>query len=103
MITLFIILWLLIGFISYSLHTNSWRVKWYKKFNEHYIDTNYFSFKEELFWFLIFTLGGVFTILVMLNYIFNPTSEYYFPNSLWMIFYNRKKVEKHFNKLKQNK
>ena len=99
MIILFIILWLLIGFLSHAFVENAWRVYWYKKFDEHYIDYKRYSFREEFIFSFVFSLGGLVSFLVLgIAEAFHSKSEYYFPNSLWMVFYNKKKVEKYYGR-----
>jgi hypothetical protein len=92
---IFIFLWLTIGFLTIRFDMNSYYVYWYRNFNEHFINTEYYSFKKEIIFTLIFTLTGFITLILLgLDSGFHPKSKGYFPNSLWMIFYNKEKVEK---------
>jgi len=104
MIVLFIILWLLAGFISVSFMRNAWYVYWYERYNEHFIDTNYFSFRDELVFGFIMTISGfIGAFIYIIDDAFDSYSNYKLSNSLWMIIYNRKKVEKHVNNLNKTK
>lgn len=96
--TILIVLWVLIGFLSMKFSDNAWKVYWYKKYHEHYDDTKYrdgVGFKTLL---LAISLGGVITFFVVSIDGLNRNSEYYYPNSLWMIRYNKQKVEEKYGK-----
>lgn len=96
LLILLAILWLLIGFLSFTFSKNAWRVYWYKKFNEHYNESKYYD--DELDEIIFFTLFGLISFIVISIDGFNPKSKYYYPNSLWMIRYDKNKVEKKFKK-----
>lgn len=92
MIVLLIILWLLIGFFSCHFSRIAWEVFWYRTTQKHFCDDEDYQDFNRPDIILIYTLLGV--ISLILHYeSFSPNSHYYYPNSMWMIFYNKEKVE----------
>jgi hypothetical protein len=98
LITIGAILWLLIGFIFIRIQYNAYCVTWYKIFNEHFIDSE--DYYKDLIWELgchsIFILFGLISAIIMLPGLLDKRGNYYYKNSLYMIFYNKQKVENHF-------
>jgi len=85
-----ILLWLLVGFIYFRIKENSWRAYHYERFSEHYNPTS-----EDLKFGIIFTLCGVFTLILgVLND--NRILNLRIRRGLIMVFYNKEKVEKYF-------
>lgn len=92
MIVSLIILWLLIGFFTCHFSRMAWEVYWYRTTQKHFCDDrDYESFNRPDI-ILIYTLLGVIS-LILHHESFSPNSNYYFPDSMWMIFYNKEKVE----------
>jgi hypothetical protein len=94
LITIGVILWLLIGFISVKIQVICCYVYWYKTFNKHYVDSEHYISDHDFI--AICTLSGLISTIVILPDLLNKEGMCYYKNSLYMIFYNKQKVENHF-------
>lgn len=100
MVTLILVsLWLLVGGLTFHFTNRAWQVYWYRTFKEHIVDESkgIYDLQEDIGLTVLFSLGGIITALM---FIFSggidEDSKYYLPNSLWMLKYDKEKVEKAF-------
>lgn len=105
MVTLILItLWLLAGGLTFHFANRAWQVYWYRTFKEHIVDESkeFYNKWEDLGYTVLLALGGVISAAVILIMdASHKDSKYYLPNSLWMLKYDKEKVEKAFGTPKQ--
>jgi hypothetical protein len=93
---LIMILWVFTG-VFFAYFTNmAWKVSWYADFHTHF-DDDYPNSKwtENIF---LYSLSGIVgPMFIFFHFdMFKKQSDWYLPKSLWMIRYDRKKVESKF-------
>ena len=89
---IFIILWLITGFISYQLIQNAWKENFYRKVGIHYIHTPFYNkYNEMIFAFCFSFMGLIATFILFIlggNMVFK---------SEWQLFYSKSKMEKKYS------